>query len=64
MPGDLLRNLMSVPTSATVRSDGTATLRSPLPEEVLFESLATRVWAFSCRRTVSTTRRRSMPSTV
>src|ERR1700736_3982380 len=31
MPGDLLRKLMGVEVKAEVRSDGTATLRSPLP---------------------------------
>lgn len=47
MPGDLLRKLMRVPVEAEVRSDGTATLRTRLPDEVQFESLATRVRAFS-----------------
>ncbi len=47
MPGDLLRKLMNVEIKGEVRSDGTATLRSPLPDEVQFESLATRVRAFT-----------------
>ncbi|MDG4666349.1 hypothetical protein [Mycobacterium sp. 236(2023)] len=47
MPGDLLRKLMRVPVEAEVRSDGTATLRTRLPDEVQFESLATRVRAFT-----------------
>lgn len=47
LPGDLVRKLMKVEIQAEVRSDGTATLRSPLPDEVQFESLATRVRAFT-----------------
>ncbi|WP_156298545.1 hypothetical protein [Mycobacterium paragordonae] len=47
MPGDLLRNLMRVEAKGEVRSDGTATLRFQLPDEVQFESLATRVRAFT-----------------
>jgi hypothetical protein len=47
MPGDRLRKLMKVEIKADVRSDGTATLRSLLPDEVQFESLATRVRAFT-----------------
>lgn len=47
MPGDLLRNLMSVEAKVEVRSDGTATMRFQLPDEVQFESLATRVRAFT-----------------
>lgn len=47
MPGDLLRKLMKVEAKAEVRSDGTAKLRFQLPDEVQFESLATRVRAFT-----------------
>jgi len=47
MPGDRLRKLMKVEIKAEVRSDGTATLRSLLPDEVQFESLAPRVRAFT-----------------
>lgn len=43
--GEFLRKLFTVETKAEVRSDGTATLRSPLPNEALFESLAVRVRA-------------------
>lgn len=50
MPGDLLRKLMNVQIEAEIRSDGTATLRSPLPDEVQFESLATRVRAFTLKK--------------
>lgn len=46
LPGGLLRKLMHVKVNAELRSDGTATLRSSLPDEVQFESLATRVRAF------------------
>lgn len=47
MPGDLLRKLMRVNAKAEVRSDGTATLRFVLPDEVQFESLAMRIRAFT-----------------
>jgi hypothetical protein len=47
LPGDLLRRLMHVPTSAEEHEDGTVTMRSPLPDEVQFESLATRVRPFT-----------------
>lgn len=47
MPGDYLRKLMQVEVKAEIRSDGTATFRSPLPDEVQFESLATRVRPFT-----------------
>jgi hypothetical protein len=50
MPGDLLRTLMGVEISAQLRSDGTATIRWQLPDEVQFESLATRVRAFTLTR--------------
>jgi hypothetical protein len=43
MPGDLLRHLMTVPTEQVRNEDGTVTLRTPLPDEVQFESLATRL---------------------
>jgi hypothetical protein len=42
LPGDLLRRLMHVPTSVEEHEDGTLTVRSLLPDEVQFESLATR----------------------
>lgn len=44
--GKFLKQLYTVETKAEVRSDGTATLRNPLPDEVQFESLATRVRVF------------------
>jgi hypothetical protein len=47
MPGDLLRRLMHVPTSLEEHEDGTVTMRSLLPDEVQFESLATRVRPFT-----------------
>jgi hypothetical protein len=47
MRGDRLLKLMKVEIKAEVRSDGTATLRSLFPDEVQFESLATRVRAFA-----------------
>lgn len=43
MPGDLLRHLMTVPTEQVRNEDGTVTMRTPLPDEVQFESLATRL---------------------
>ncbi len=46
-PGDLLRQLMHVPTIAEDHGDGTVTMRSPLPDEVQFESLATRLRPFT-----------------
>jgi hypothetical protein len=46
-PGDLLRPLMRVPTSVEEHADGTVTMRSPLPDEVQFESLATRLRPFT-----------------
>lgn len=48
--GEFLRKLYTVETKAEVRSDGTATLRNPLPDEVQFESLATRVRVFMLSR--------------
>lgn len=50
MPGDFLRTLMGVTLNATLRSDGTATIQWQLPDEVQFESLATRVRAFTLTR--------------
>jgi hypothetical protein len=50
LPGDLLRRLMHVPTSAEEHEDGTVTMRSPLPDEVQFESLATRLRPFTLER--------------
>lgn len=47
MPGDLLRRLMHVPTTVEEHEDGTVTMRSLLPDEVQFESLATRVRPFT-----------------
>ena len=47
LPGDLLRRLTHVPTSAEEHEDGTMTMRSPLPDEVQFESLATRLRPFT-----------------
>jgi hypothetical protein len=47
LPGDLLRRLMHVPTSVEDHGDGTVTVRSPLPDEVQFESLATRLRPFT-----------------
>jgi len=47
LPGDLLRRLMHVPTSVADHGDGTVTVRSPLPDEVQFESLATRLRPFT-----------------
>jgi hypothetical protein len=47
MPGYHFRMLMRVEIRPQVRGDVTATLRSPLPDEVEFESLATRVRAFT-----------------
>lgn len=47
LPGDLLRRLMHVPTSVEEHEDGKVTMRSPLPDEVQFESLATRLRPFT-----------------
>jgi hypothetical protein len=47
MPGDLLRHLMDVPTVMDNNDDGTVTLSTPLPDEVQFESLATRLRPFT-----------------
>lgn len=48
--GEFLKKLYTVETKAQVRSDGTATMRNPLPDEVQFESLATRVRVFMLSR--------------
>src|SRR4051812_23783865 len=45
--GEFLDTLSSVETTAHLREDGTATIRSPLPDEVQFESLATRLRPFT-----------------
>ena len=45
--GEFLNSLSSVRTTMTFRSDGKATLRSPLPDEVAFESLASRLRPFT-----------------
>jgi hypothetical protein len=47
MPGSGLRKLMRGEVHVEVRSDGTATFTSQLPDEVLFESLAVRVRPFT-----------------
>ena len=47
LPGGLLRWLIQVPTEVEEHDDGTATIRGPLPDEVQFESLATRVRIFT-----------------
>ncbi len=47
MPGSGLRKLMAGEVHAVVRSDGTATFTSRLPDEALFESLAVRVRPFT-----------------
>ncbi len=43
LPGAYLRMLMTAGGTLLVRPDRSATMRSPLPDEVQFESLATRV---------------------
>ena len=47
MAGGLLRHLMQAPTSMDKHGDGTVTLSTPLPDEVQFESLATRLRPFT-----------------
>ncbi len=49
LPGAYLRRLMRVEGTVEVRPDRFATIRSPLPDEVQFESLATRVRAFTLK---------------
>jgi hypothetical protein len=46
-PGDYLRMLMQVEGTMEVGPENMATIRSPLPDEVLFESLASRVRVFT-----------------
>jgi hypothetical protein len=46
---EFLNKLYTVEMKTEVRSDGTAMLRSPLPDEVQFESLATRVRPFTIK---------------
>jgi hypothetical protein len=50
LPGDYLRMLMRVQSTIEPGPDQFATIRSPLPDEVLFESLATRVRLFTADR--------------
>jgi hypothetical protein len=50
LPGDYLRMLMRVKNRIEPGPGQTATIRSPLPDEVLFESLATRVRLFTADR--------------
>jgi hypothetical protein len=50
LPGDYLRMLMRVQNTIEPGPDQMATIRSPLPDEVLFESLATRVRLFTADR--------------
>jgi hypothetical protein len=47
LPGGLLRRLMQVPTTTEEQNDGTVTMRMPVPDEVQFESLATRLRPFT-----------------
>ena len=47
LPGDYLRMLMTPGGTVTFGPDHLATIRSPLPDEVQFESLATRVRTFT-----------------
>jgi hypothetical protein len=49
LPGNHLRVLMAAGGTAEIGPDHRATIRSPLPDEVLFESLATRVRTFTIR---------------
>lgn len=49
-PGDYLRMLMRVENTIEPGPGSLATIRSPLPDEVLFESLATRVRLFTADR--------------
>ncbi len=50
LPGDYLRMLLRVKNTVEPGPGQTATIRSPLPDEVLFESLATRVRLFIADR--------------
>jgi len=47
LPGDLLRQYMALNPIREDHEDGTVTLRHPLPDEVQFESLATRLRPFT-----------------
>ena len=49
LPGNYLRMLMTAGGTAEVGPDHLATIRSPLPDEVQFESLATRVRTFTLK---------------
>lgn len=49
LPGNYLRMLMTAGGTAEVGPDHRATIRSPLPDEVQFESLATRVRTFTLK---------------
>lgn len=46
-PGGLLRSLAQVSIEIEEHEDGTVTTRAPLPDEVQFESLATRLRPFT-----------------
>jgi hypothetical protein len=50
LPGPYLCKLMTFGGTAEVGPDRLATIRSPLPDEVQFESLATRVRTFTLER--------------
>lgn len=47
--GQFLQHLLAVQIKAQLRPDGTATIRSELPDEVEFESLATRLRPFTIK---------------
>jgi hypothetical protein len=49
LSGAYLRMLMTAGGTLLVRPEGSATMRSPLPDEVQFESLATRVRTFTIK---------------
>jgi hypothetical protein len=49
LPGNYLRMLMTASGTAEVGPDHIAKIRSPLPDEVQFESLATRVRTFTIK---------------
>ena len=50
LPGDLLRKLMHVYMTVTLVHDEPQSMTTPLPDEVQFESLATRVRAFTLQK--------------
>ena len=50
LPGNYLRMLMTAGGTAEIGPDHLATVRSPLPDEVHFESLATRVRTFTLKK--------------